>query len=80
LGLSFGLVKERPVVRDGAIVARRTTILTFNFDRRLLAGAPGARFCKRLVDILENPAVELASYLPTESCTEDESVAVAGGR
>lgn len=44
IGFSFGLVKERPVVIEGNIVARPTMMLIMSFDRRLMAGAPAARF------------------------------------
>jgi pyruvate/2-oxoglutarate dehydrogenase complex dihydrolipoamide acyltransferase (E2) component len=60
LGVSFGLVKERAVVIDGAVAARPTFNLILNFDRRIMAGAPAARFFKRLVEILEHADVELA--------------------
>ena len=52
LGVSFGLVKPRPVVRDGAIVPCTTFLLTLNFDRRVMAGAQAARFFRRMVDAL----------------------------
>jgi pyruvate/2-oxoglutarate dehydrogenase complex dihydrolipoamide acyltransferase (E2) component len=53
LGVSFGLVKPRPVVRDGAIVACPTFTLTLNFDRRVMAGAQAARFFRRITERLE---------------------------
>jgi pyruvate/2-oxoglutarate dehydrogenase complex dihydrolipoamide acyltransferase (E2) component len=62
LGISFGLVKPRPVVRDGAIVARPTFALTLNFDRRVMAGAQGARFFKRIVERLERAESEMEPY------------------
>lgn len=55
LGVSFGLAKDRPVVRDGEVVVARTFNLVVNFDRRIMAGGPAARFFKRLVDLLEHP-------------------------
>jgi pyruvate/2-oxoglutarate dehydrogenase complex dihydrolipoamide acyltransferase (E2) component len=60
LGISFGLVKDRPVVEEGAIVARRTMYLTLSFDRRLMAGAPGAQFMNTICKLLENAEKELA--------------------
>src|SRR5206468_3362367 len=62
LGVSFGLVKPRPVVRDGAVVARTTFTLTLNFDRRVMAGAQAARFFRRVVERLERAETELAPY------------------
>lgn len=55
LGVSFGLVKERAIVRDGKVVACPTFNLVLNFDRRIMAGAPAAKFFKRLIDLLESP-------------------------
>lgn len=53
LGFSFGLVKERPVVIDGNIAVRPTMVLTMSFDRRLMGGAPAARFFKSVCRYLE---------------------------
>jgi pyruvate/2-oxoglutarate dehydrogenase complex dihydrolipoamide acyltransferase (E2) component len=52
VGVSFGYVKQRPVVKDGVIVACPTFVLTVNFDRRVMAGAQAARFYRRIVDLL----------------------------
>ena len=78
LGVSFGLVRERPVVKAGALAACPTFTLTLNWDRRVMAGAQAARFFKRIVDILERAETELAQYLAlpeekervTSACTE----------
>ncbi len=64
LGVSFGLVKPRAVIRNGQVVVRTTFNLTLNFDRRIMAGAQAARFFKRIVDILENATIEMEPYLP----------------
>ncbi len=54
IGFSFGLVRDRPAVVDGALAIRPTMFFTMSFDRRLMSGAPAARFfrsvCDRLVD------------------------------
>lgn len=63
LGISFGLVKDRPIVRDGAIVASPTFLLSLNFDRRIMAGAQGAHFFQRIVNLLEEAEKELGSFL-----------------
>ena len=60
LGVSFGLVKDRPVVRAGKVVPCRTFTLTLNWDRRVMAGAQAAFFYKRVVDLLEHALTELA--------------------
>lgn len=62
MSLAFGLVKPRPVVRDGKIEAASTTALTMNFDRRVMAGAQSARFFKRIIDILEHAETSMAAY------------------
>lgn len=65
LGVSFGYVKERPVVKDGAVVACPTFVLTLNFDRRIMAGAQAARFYRRIVDLLEHAGAWLEEdHLP----------------
>lgn len=53
VGLSFGLVRERAVVRDGQVVARPTVHVSLSFDRRVMAGAQAARFFKRVLEHLE---------------------------
>ena len=64
ISLAFGLVKPRPVVRDGKVVPCTTFALTMNFDRRVMAGAQSARFYKRIVDVLEQAETSMAAYLP----------------
>jgi len=61
VSVSFGMVKQRPVVRQGQIAACPTFVLTLNFDRRLMAGAQAARFFKRAVDLLEAATEPLMS-------------------
>jgi hypothetical protein len=69
LGVSFGLVKPRPVVRDGAVVVRTVFALTLNFDRRVMAGAQAARFFKRVVEALEKAEGQMAPYVSLP-CTD----------
>ncbi|HEX8204361.1 MAG TPA: 2-oxo acid dehydrogenase subunit E2 [Isosphaeraceae bacterium] len=61
LGVSFGLAKPRPVVRDGEVVACPTFTLTLSFDRRIMAGAQSARFFHRIIEALERAETELAT-------------------
>jgi len=69
LGVSFGLVKKRPVVRDDLVIACPTFLLVLNFDRRVMAGAPAAKFFKKIVDGLENAQTDMGDYLSnTHSC------------
>jgi pyruvate/2-oxoglutarate dehydrogenase complex dihydrolipoamide acyltransferase (E2) component len=55
IGASFGFVKDRPVVRDGKVVACPTFNLILNFDRRIMAGAQAGRFFARFKEYLESP-------------------------
>lgn len=64
LGVSFGVVKDRPVVKNGQVVACPTFVLTLNFDRRVMAGAQAAKFCKRFIDTLENAQSEMRDWIP----------------
>lgn len=76
LGFSFGLVKERPMVVNGEIVARPTMALTMSFDRRLMGGAPAARFFRSIVDILERAETEMAPYSPATAPVRKNSEAL----
>lgn len=52
LQLGFGAVKERPVVREGQIVAARTMFLSLTFDRCLMNGRPCGEWLSRIDHIL----------------------------
>jgi pyruvate/2-oxoglutarate dehydrogenase complex dihydrolipoamide acyltransferase (E2) component len=41
---TVGGIADRPVVRDGRIVARPMLPLTLSFDHAVIDGAPAARF------------------------------------
>ncbi|KAF0221868.1 MAG: dehydrogenase catalytic domain-containing [Geobacteraceae bacterium] len=62
LTVSFGWIKERPLVVNGELTVRKTMPLIIIFDRRIMAGAPAARFFNRLAEILENAEKELVSH------------------
>jgi pyruvate/2-oxoglutarate dehydrogenase complex dihydrolipoamide acyltransferase (E2) component len=49
-------VVDRPVVRDGHIVARPMLPLTLSFDHGVIDGAPAARFVQTLRDLTETAA------------------------
>lgn len=59
LTVMFGWVKERPIAIAGQVEVRRTMPLSIIFDRRIMAGAPAARFFNRLAEILENADREI---------------------
>lgn len=67
IGISFGLVKLRPMVVDRQVKPRPGFVLTLNFDRRLMAGAQAARFFKRITDLLEHPETISAPELSLQS-------------
>ena len=60
IGFSFGLVKDRPMVVEGAVVVRPTMMLIMSFDRRLMAGGPAARFFNAVAQSLQNAQATLA--------------------
>ncbi len=49
---TFGVVKERPFVVDGAVIARRTMPVGMVFDRRIMGGGPASRLFANFMDIL----------------------------
>jgi len=54
IGFSFGLLTKRPVARGDQVVIRPIMSITMSFDRRVLLGAPAARFFKRVCDLMED--------------------------
>ncbi|MEN0012695.1 MAG: 2-oxo acid dehydrogenase subunit E2, partial [Solirubrobacteraceae bacterium] len=58
--LTAGVIAERPVARDGAIVAAPTLRLTLTTDHRAVYGAEAARFLGRIRQLLEHPTSLLA--------------------
>lgn len=54
IGISFGYVEPRAMVRNGALVARPCFSFLMNFDRRVMAGAAAAKLFKRMCDLLES--------------------------
>jgi pyruvate dehydrogenase E2 component (dihydrolipoamide acetyltransferase) len=53
--LGTGRIKQRAVVRDGAIQARYILPLSLSFDHRVVDGAAAARFMNRIIQLLEEP-------------------------
>jgi pyruvate dehydrogenase E2 component (dihydrolipoamide acetyltransferase) len=53
LGLSRA--KLQPVVRDGQVVPRLVMTVSLSYDHRVIDGADGARFTRRICDMLEHP-------------------------
>jgi pyruvate dehydrogenase E2 component (dihydrolipoamide acetyltransferase) len=57
--LSIGGIEDKPVIKDGQIVAGKTMKLTLSADHRALDGADAAKFLKTLQKHLENPSLLL---------------------
>jgi len=53
--LAVGTIEEKPVVKDGQIIAGKTMALTLSCDHRVVDGAEGAKFLATLRKFLENP-------------------------
>ena len=49
-------VAERPVIRDGGVVARLLMNLSSSFDHRVVDGADAASFIQRVRELVEHPA------------------------
>ncbi len=54
--LGMHRIEERPVVRDGAIVARPMMYLALSYDHRLVDGKEAVTFLVNVKESLENPA------------------------
>jgi pyruvate dehydrogenase E2 component (dihydrolipoamide acetyltransferase) len=57
LGLSRA--RQEPAVRDGQIVPRLMMPVSLSYDHRVIDGADGARFTRRIAQMLENPLLLL---------------------
>jgi pyruvate dehydrogenase E2 component (dihydrolipoamide acetyltransferase) len=53
--LAAGAVTERPVVREGQVVAHHVMAVTLTCDHRILYGAEAAAFLARVRELLEDP-------------------------
>ncbi len=51
--LSIGRIGERPVVRDGEVVVRRTGTICVTFDHRVIDGARAAEFGLAVIERLQ---------------------------
>jgi 2-oxoisovalerate dehydrogenase E2 component (dihydrolipoyl transacylase) len=55
--VGVGRIVERPVIRDGQVVARKLMNLSSSFDHRVVDGADGAYFVQAVRRLLESPAL-----------------------
>jgi len=58
--LGVGEMKDRPCVCDGQIIVKPMMVLSLTFDHRIVDGAQGAMFIRRVKELLENPLLLLA--------------------
>ena len=57
--LAIGGILDKPVVRNGVVVAGKTISLTLSADHRVIDGAMAAQFLKTIQNYLEHPSVLL---------------------
>jgi pyruvate dehydrogenase E2 component (dihydrolipoamide acetyltransferase) len=57
--LGLGELKQRPVVKNGEVVARYTIPISLSIDHRVIDGAEAAQFANTLMEYLENPELLL---------------------
>jgi pyruvate dehydrogenase E2 component (dihydrolipoamide acetyltransferase) len=57
--LAVGALRERPVARQGTIIARPTLPMTLSFDHRLIDGAGSSAFLARFQELVEHPSLLL---------------------
>lgn len=57
--LGLGRAREEAAVRNGRIVPRLIMPLALSYDHRVIDGADGARFMRKIVDALEKPELML---------------------
>ena len=56
--LGMGKVMDTPVVREGAIVARKMMYLCLSYDHRVVDGAPAVQFLQAVKRRLEQPGLQ----------------------
>jgi pyruvate dehydrogenase E2 component (dihydrolipoamide acetyltransferase) len=52
--VAFGVIEDRALVVDGAVVARAAATISLTFDHRVLDGADAGRSLTDLVALLES--------------------------
>ena len=52
-------IEERPVVVDGAVVARPMMYIALSYDHRVVDGQGAVRFLVRVKELLEDPETML---------------------
>jgi hypothetical protein len=74
--MGIGRIAPRPVVRDGAVVVRRTGTIAVTFDHRVIDGARASEFGLAVIGRLESPARLYAATSPDVSrcCSSSRSM------
>ncbi len=54
--LGLHAIQERPVVKDGQVVARPMMYLALTYDHRIVDGREAVNFLKRIKEVIEDPA------------------------
>ncbi len=57
--LTLGVVREAPVVRDGAVVVRRVATVGVAFDHRVMDGYHAGKMARTLIDAMASPDAAL---------------------
>jgi len=57
--LAIGGIQEKPVIKEGQIVAGKTISMTLSADHRVMDGVDSARFFGTLKNLIENPSLLL---------------------
>ena len=58
--LGVGRIVEKPVVEDGEIRIGKRMVLSLSFDHRIIDGADGGRFLKKIKTYIEKPYILMA--------------------
>ncbi len=59
--LGAGRIREVPALADGQLTTRSVMTLSLTIDHRVVDGAPGARYLRRVAELLAQPALLLAT-------------------
>jgi pyruvate dehydrogenase E2 component (dihydrolipoamide acetyltransferase) len=55
--LGIGRIRTAPALVDGALVANQVMTLSLTIDHRVIDGLPGARYLRRVTELLAEPAL-----------------------
>lgn len=58
--LGAGRIREEPAVQAGNLCVRQVITLSLTIDHRVVDGAPGARYLRRVAELLSQPCLLLA--------------------